>query len=128
MFTTSSIVKGSRMTAHDTKHVKTKVLILEDNPTHQKLLQWFLVQEPLDIFVTASVEDAWSILETEHPRILIVDWLLRDGESGLEFVRAIRKRNLPYYTYIIMVTAKNSKEELIAGLEAGADSQSACCN
>nr|WP_290665439.1 diguanylate cyclase [Ardenticatena sp.] len=109
------------MTAHDTKHVKTKVLILEDNPTHRKLLEWFLAQEPFEIFTTASAEEAWSILQTEQPRILIVDWLLEDGESGLEFVRAIRERALPYYTYIIMVTAKKSKEELIEGLESGAD-------
>ena len=113
--------QGLTMAADDTKQRRTKVLILEDNPTHQKLLEWFLAKEPFEIFLAQSTEEAWSYLETESPRILIVDWLLEDESSGLDFVRAIRARNLPYYTYIIMVTAKNSKAELVEALEAGAD-------
>lgn len=109
------------MAAHSTEQIKTKVLILEDNPTHQKLLEWFLSNEPFEILVASSAEEAWSILQKEQPRILIVDWLLGDGASGVDFVRTIREQDFPHYMYIIMVTAKNSKEELIEGLEAGAD-------
>ncbi|RME13503.1 MAG: response regulator, partial [Ardenticatenia bacterium] len=62
---TYNMQQGLTMVADDTKQRRTKVLILEDNPTHQKLLEWFLAKEPFEIFLAQSAEEAWSYLETE---------------------------------------------------------------
>jgi diguanylate cyclase (GGDEF)-like protein len=66
-------------------------------------------------------EEAWSRLQQDDPpRLLILDWMM-PGLDGVEICRELRKREDPAYTYILLVTAKFQRCDIIEGLEAGAD-------
>ena len=72
--------------------------------------------------VTASdgITAVESILAEGGPRLLLLDWMMPEL-SGPEVCQAIRTRADTGYVYIILLTARDSKDDLIAGLEAGAD-------
>ena len=72
--------------------------------------------------VTAAEDGvrAWGMLQAEPaPQILILDWMM-PGMDGLELCRLIRERDSSYQ-YILLITAKEDKQDLVRGLEAGAD-------
>lgn len=65
--------------------------------------------------------EAWEVLQQSNPpELLILDWMM-PGIDGIELCRRIRARNQDSYQYILLVTAKGAKQEVINGLEAGAD-------
>src|SRR5579864_9501341 len=97
------------------------VLIAEDDPIFRRILEnWF---KRWDYSVT-SVEDglnAWEILQKEDaPQLAILDWMM-PGVDGIELCRRIRSRTQSPYRYILLLTAKDDKQDVVAGLEAGAD-------
>ena len=60
-----------------------------------------------------------AALET-NPQIVITDWMMPEMD-GLELIRRIRACESSGYSYVILLTAKSQKEDLIEGMEAGAD-------
>jgi diguanylate cyclase (GGDEF)-like protein len=65
--------------------------------------------------------EAWAILQQEiRPQVLILDWMM-PAINGLELCRKVRERNQIPYQYILLATAKDAKQDLVRGLEAGAD-------
>ena len=56
----------------------------------------------------------------DPPSLVISDWMM-PGMDGLELCSRIRSRDKPGYTYLIILTARHKKEDLVKGLEAGAD-------
>lgn len=65
--------------------------------------------------------DAWSILQQKDaPQMVILDWMM-PGLDGIELCRRIRAQKSGRYKYVLLLTAKDSKEDVVAGLEAGAD-------
>ncbi|HXP10317.1 MAG TPA: diguanylate cyclase [Acidobacteriaceae bacterium] len=65
--------------------------------------------------------EAWAILQQEiRPQILILDWMM-PAINGLELCGKVRERNQIPYQYILLATAKDAKQDLVRGLEAGAD-------
>lgn len=98
-----------------------KILIAEDDPVSRRLLQAGLAKWGYEVVVACDGNEAWQTLQQEpSPALLILDWLM-PGRDGLEICR--QARALPAYqsAYIILLTGKISKEDVIAGLEAGAD-------
>jgi len=73
-------------------------------------------------FSVIAVENgtkAWEILQSENaPRLVILDWSM-PGLDGPSLCRLIRKQKI--YRYILLVTARSRKEDVISGLDAGAD-------
>src|SRR5581483_11889736 len=64
---------------------------------------------------------AWEILQQERPpELLILDWVM-PGIDGTELCRRIRDRQRGPYQYILLITANNDKQDVVRGLEAGAD-------
>ncbi|MBC7925761.1 MAG: diguanylate cyclase, partial [Bryobacteraceae bacterium] len=64
---------------------------------------------------------ALSILsEAGAPTIAILDWMM-PGYTGPELCRLIREQNSEPYTYIILLTSRNDKEDVVAGMDSGAD-------
>jgi diguanylate cyclase (GGDEF)-like protein len=98
-----------------------KILVADDDQVSLMMMRRMLVQTGYDV-VTA--QDGWtaveSILEENGPRLLLLDWMMPEL-SGPEVCKAIRTRSGQGYIYIVLLTAKDSKADLIAGLEAGAD-------
>jgi diguanylate cyclase (GGDEF)-like protein len=97
------------------------VLIAEDDPIFRRILEsWF---KRWDYRVTAVENgvDAWEVLQREDaPQLAILDWMM-PGMDGIELCRRIRSRDQGVYRYVLLLTAKDDKQDVIAGLEAGAD-------
>src|ERR1700730_16440958 len=96
-------------------------LIAEDDPIFRRILEsWF---KRWDYSVTAVENglDAWEILQREDaPQLAILDWMM-PGMDGIELCRRIRSRNQGPYRYVLLLTAKDDKQDVVTGLEAGAD-------
>jgi len=98
-----------------------KALIADDDKVNRRILVTFLEKWGYDVMIAADGNEAWQILQTEGaPRLVILDWMM-PGMDGAEICGAIRKRNDPFYTYVILVTAKFQKQDILEGLAAGAD-------
>jgi DNA-binding response OmpR family regulator len=64
--------------------------------------------------------EAWSFFQRDEFPIVITDWMMPELD-GVELVRRIRSGPRPGYVYVILLTAKGQKEDLVAGMDAGAD-------
>lgn len=103
----------------DAKHA-FRILIVEDHPAVRKQLEFTLSKAGFD---TASVENGRQALELFSRNffpILLTDWMMPEM-SGLELCHTIRITPTPGYVYIILLTAKSLKEDIVSGLKAGAD-------
>lgn len=102
-------------------HASIEVLIAEDDPMFRKILQSRLESWGYHVTVAEDGTQAWSILQKSHPpELLIIDWVM-PGIDGMELCRRIRSRQGASYQYILVVTAKDDRQDIVRGLEAGAD-------
>jgi len=98
-----------------------KVLVADDDKINRQILTKLLEKWGYDSVVATDGDEAWQILQQEGaPRLALLDWMM-PGRDGVQICREIRKRNGTFYTYILLVTAKFQKQEILEGLEAGAD-------
>ena len=98
-----------------------RVLIAEDDLTSRKLLQTILVSWGFEVSAVEDGEQAWQVLSGEDPpRLAILDWMM-PGLDGLEVCRRVRAMDSPHPPYLILLTARGSKEDIVACLEAGAN-------
>lgn len=97
-----------------------KVLIADDSIVSRHLLEATLRKWGYEVMVACDGPEALQILESKDaPALIILDWMM-PGMTGLEVCRRIRARGEPY-TYILLLTSKSQKEDLIEGMDAGAD-------
>lgn len=97
------------------------VLIAEDDPMFRRILQSWLENWGYCVQVAEDGGEAWKILQQERcPELLILDWMMPQVD-GIELCRRIRERQRSPYQYILLVTAKDDKNDVVRGLEAGAD-------
>jgi two-component system cell cycle response regulator len=97
------------------------VLVADDDFSSRALLHEHLTRWGYEVTTTGSGKEAMELLEREDgPQLAVVDWILPGGLDGIEICRRLRQRQVPY-VYVLLLTAKDRKEDLIAGLEAGAD-------
>ena len=97
-----------------------KVLIAEDEPLFRKLLRQLLSPE-FDLTVTEDGITALACLQEENgPVLAILDWVM-PGMTGLEVCRELRAHRRTAGIYVILLTARNSMADIVAGLRAGAD-------
>lgn len=97
-----------------------KVLIADDDALLREILEGQLTaggHEP--VFASNGLE-AWERLQGEHIRLVIVDWMMPELD-GPELIRRIRGAGWPGYTYIILLTGRSGREEIVEGLTMGAD-------
>ncbi|HZJ84755.1 MAG TPA: diguanylate cyclase [Syntrophomonadaceae bacterium] len=98
-----------------------RILIAEDEPISRILLEDALKKWGYEVIVTKNGEEAWNILQQENsPNLVILDWVM-PGIDGIEVCRRVRKKDNKSYVYIILLTARNRQEDIIAGLDAGVD-------
>jgi len=97
-----------------------KLLIVEDDPSSRNLLKKLLVSAGYEVVSAENGREAQEILEKDCFRIVITDWMMPEMD-GVELCRTIRSRNFERYIFIIILTAKDTKDDIVAGLEAGAD-------
>ncbi len=98
-----------------------KVLIAEDNLVNQNLLRGLLTRWKYEVVLARSGDEAWSLLQEEHaPRLAILDWMM-PGLDGIEVCRRVRALGRQRYVYIILLSARSDRQDIVAALEAGAD-------
>lgn len=101
-------------------HDKIEILIVEDSPTQALQLQFLLECEGYGATVAQNGKQALELLADRFFPIIITDWVMPEMD-GLEFCRELRQRYQDDYIYVFLVTARSSKEEIVKGLESGAD-------
>jgi signal transduction histidine kinase len=97
-----------------------QVLIAEDDPVSRRLLQSYLQKWGYEVIVAKDGAEAWQYFQTQSVPIVISDWMMPELD-GPELIRRIRAVNRPGYVHITLLTARAQKEDLLAGMEAGAD-------
>jgi DNA-binding response OmpR family regulator len=98
-----------------------RVLIADDEPTSRHLIQATLGGWGFEVLVAVDGCEAWRVLQgARGPEIAMLDWMM-PGIDGLDICRRMRATMPNAGTYIILVTARGGLENVVRGLEAGAD-------
>jgi sigma-B regulation protein RsbU (phosphoserine phosphatase) len=103
------------------RRVPPRVLIAEDDAVSRTVLERSLRGWGYDVVVTQNGTDAWNLLLTDDaPRLAILDWMM-PGLEGPELCRRARALQRPVPTYTILLTARGRSDDIVAGLDSGAD-------
>jgi len=106
---------------NEEKDFKKQIVIAEDDPVSRRLLEVLLTRSGYQVSVAANGTEALELLEqVDAPRLAVLDWMM-PGLEGLQVCRKIRERKDRPYTYILLLSARAQKEDLLLGLESGAD-------
>src|SRR5437870_6508470 len=98
-----------------------KALIAEDNATTRLLLESTLSDWGYEVVATRDGTEAWHELQREKaPDLILLDWKM-PGMDGIEVCRKFRRLPDAQAVHVILVTARGGKDDVVAGLEAGAD-------
>jgi diguanylate cyclase (GGDEF)-like protein len=98
-----------------------KILIADDNLVSRMMLTTLLTKWGYQVVQTCDGDQAWKALQQDDsPRLVILDWMM-PGMTGLDVCRQARKRVGRPYAYILLLTSREDKRDVIQGLEAGAD-------
>ena len=93
-----------------------KILIAEDDLTSRRLLESALTKWGFDVTAVADGQSAWKAFQTENaPRITLMDWMLPELD-GIEVCRRIREAETTASTYIILLTSRSKKQDIVHGL------------
>lgn len=98
-----------------------KILVADDDAVTRRLLQAQLTKWGYSVVVCSDGSSAWDCLrDKDTPKLIILDWMM-PGMSGVSLCRKIRELEQERYIYTILLTARTRKEDILEGLEAGAD-------
>lgn len=98
-----------------------KVLVADDEAVSRRLLESSLTRWGFDVIVASDgIEASRILLSPDAPKLALLDWMM-PGSDGIQLCQKIRTRKPEPYTYILLLTGKREKEDVIRGLEAGAD-------
>ena len=97
-----------------------RILIAEDERITRRGLQRQLEQWGHEVVATSDGQEAWEAFAAEPFPMVISDWEMPEL-NGVELVRRIRSTDSPVYVYFILLTAKSDKQDIVEGMEAGAD-------
>lgn len=97
-----------------------KILVAEDEAVTRKALSRILQKFGYDVLIASDGKKAWRILQKEYIRLVISDWEM-PGMDGVELCRKVRSANFPGYVFFILLTSRDTKDDLVEGMAAGAD-------
>lgn len=98
-----------------------KIIIVDDDKFIQGLISKNVESFGLDTLIFSNGKDALDFVKkSDEPILAVVDWMM-PVMNGLQLCRSIRAIDRKNYIYILMLTAKNSDDDIISGLDAGAD-------
>jgi two-component system cell cycle response regulator len=98
-----------------------KILIADDDEMSLKLMENMLKRIGYDVVAAVNGREAMDkLLEKDGPRLALLDWMMPEihGPAVCQNMRALRHGR---YVYVTLLTSKDSKEDLVEGLDAGAD-------
>jgi two-component system cell cycle response regulator len=98
-----------------------RILIADDDVTSRLVLAGVLKKHGHDVVVTVDGAEAWDAMQRpDAPRLAILDWVM-PGLSGVDVCRRARTIESDQPPYIILLTSRGQKTDIVTGLEAGAD-------
>jgi two-component system, cell cycle response regulator len=97
-----------------------RVLVVDDSPVSRKLVEQALEAGAYSLLFAKNCTEALELFRRHPPSIVLTDWMMPDF-SGLELCERIRAEAQREYIYIIMLSAKAEKDNVVKGLAAGAD-------
>ena len=99
-----------------------KILIVEDDTITRLLLKRTLEKEGFKVILAENGKEGLKVFEENQKDIflMITDWLMPEMD-GLEMCQKIRRMKIDHYVYIIFLSAREKKQDIVTGLRAGAD-------
>lgn len=98
-----------------------KILIAEDDEVSRRMLQVFLLRWGYEVVIARDGEEAWRVLESaDAPKLAIMDWMM-PVLDGVEICRRVRLAPRASPAYLILLTARGDNQDIVRGLDAGAD-------
>jgi phosphoserine phosphatase RsbU/P len=98
-----------------------KILIAEDDLIPRTMLSRLLAAWGHEVVITTDGRAAWELLQKDNaPKVAILDWMMPEID-GVELCRRVRSLGRTEPTHLILLTAKDRTEDLVAGLESGAN-------
>ena len=97
-----------------------RVLVADDDAGCRMVLRATVERLGHECRVAADGDEAWRLFDEEQPDVLITDWMM-PGLNGPELCRRVRQHEADGYTYVILATALGEHENVLEGMEAGAD-------
>lgn len=108
------------ITAPGAAETSNAILLAEDDPVTRMLMTRFLKKAGYEVTAVGDGNEALDRMSKRYFPILVTDWEM-PGMDGIDLCKAVRTLQLDGYVYALLLTARNAKEHIIAGLEAGAD-------
>lgn len=99
---------------------QTTVLVVEDETSIREMIQFALEKADMKVHAVSNAHEALVQVSESRPDIILMDWMM-PGISGLELTRRLRKDSFTEDIPIIMLTARVTEDDKVAGLEAGTD-------
>src|ERR1700677_2953377 len=96
------------------------ILLAEDDPVTRMLMTRFLKKAGYEVDAVGNGSDALDRMTKRYYPMLVTDWEMPEMD-GVSLCKAVRNLQLDGYVYALLLTARDAKEHIIAGLEAGAD-------
>lgn len=98
-----------------------KILVADDEPLSLRMMERVLQQSGYEVVtVTDGRQAASALCSAGGPRLALIDWMMPELD-GPSVCREVRSRHDGLYVYILLLTSKQSSEDVVKGLEAGAD-------
>jgi|GEM_PF-100462 len=97
-----------------------RILLAEDDSSVRLLLSRYLESIGYELLQAANGLIAWEILQKEKVDLIVSDWIMPEMD-GIQLLRKVRERENSEYIYFIMITGLSTPEDLVSGVEAGAD-------
>ena len=97
-----------------------KVLIVDDSEMVLKLLPGWFRKWDYEVALATNGAEAWQMFQNDPVPLVLTDWEMPEL-SGLELVQKIREADLPGYVYIVIMTGRDDKKDLVEAMDAGAD-------
>jgi len=98
-----------------------KILVAEDDAITQKMLKRKLGSWGYEVVSVTDGHAAWEKIEQDDaPQLLLLDWMM-PGIDGIEICRKLKQQPTDTPLYIILLTARDDENDILAGLNAGAD-------
>jgi two-component system cell cycle response regulator len=98
-----------------------KIIVADDDAISRRMMTRLLESSGYDVVTANNGRDAAEMLASPGgPRLALIDWIMPELD-GLGVCRSVRDRQEDSYVYVILLTSKQARDDIVAGLEAGAD-------
>ena len=96
------------------------MLVVDDDVVSRRVVQKHLEKAGFDVVTAANGQNALKLFDRQFFPIVLTDWMM-PGIDGPQLCRLIREKKTDGYVFIILITARDSKTDIVSGLESGAD-------